>query len=262
MVTVWRRPGRVGEALWAAVERLKFAAPPTRPHPMSQPLTRPREGSTAAPLSKNDTLGPVARAVLRGAARGLCYERGGFQAAELWLLDNASSQLNLAARWARPESRLADEPNDRRRPLADAPADVAALAGGAVVLEAGEEARAWDFHSPAGAAIGVPVSSDSTIHGVLWLLSDAEMTIADEPVELAEVVAGRLALEVEAKGGHETLDAPQPESTRPIEPDPTEAAPTMAFASARPVEVAGWSAQRADGLAGSGSSATRAPCTS
>ena len=52
---------------------------------MTEPLTSPR-AAAPAPLSMAERVGPIAHAVLRGAAKGLCYDQGGFQAAELWLL--------------------------------------------------------------------------------------------------------------------------------------------------------------------------------
>ncbi len=63
---------------------------------MTEPLTSLR-AATPVSLSTAERVGPIAQAVLRGAAKGLCYEQGGFQAAELWLLDDASRSLGLTA---------------------------------------------------------------------------------------------------------------------------------------------------------------------
>lgn len=230
------------------------------PFPMTEPLTSLRAAAPAK-LSTADQVGPIAQAVLRGAAMGLCYEQGGFQAAELWLLDDASRSLGLAARWSRKGSPLAGRPATTRRQLADAPAEVAALAGGAVVLESPQDADAWNLLRPGlGAAICLPVSSDTTIYGVLWLLADASLTIADEAVELAEVVAGRLALEVErnAVGGLRNADSmaiggkQSPVNKTAVEADPARVdAATMAshFAVVAPVESAAWTSPQIGGLA-------------
>ncbi|MEO1497426.1 MAG: GAF domain-containing protein [Planctomycetota bacterium] len=129
------------------------------------------------------------QAVLRGAARGL-----GFAAAELWTLDTATSSLGRRAAW---DLAGADEPP--RRSLAEAEADIAALSGGAVVIEQPEDAEPWALHRPMESAVGVPVASADTIHGVLWLVGIEPRRIADETVELAEIIAGRLALEIETE---------------------------------------------------------------
>ncbi len=220
----------------------------------SKPLTQSDRPVSAAPkpMSGLERLKPIAGAVLRGAARGLA---GGFQAGELWLLDNESKSLRLAVRWT--ERKCA--PPTRRRLLANAPADVAALAGGAVVLEDHAETMGWDLHAPeAAAAVCLPVSSDTTIHGVMWLLGDTPRVITDEAVELAEVVAGRLALEVENKLEGETwadeIHNPTPPS-RPSEKAPMAAkpaaGPTPVFSPSpclAPVETAAWAAPHAEGL--------------
>ncbi|TWT96688.1 hypothetical protein Pla108_24620 [Botrimarina colliarenosi] len=227
----------------------------------SEPLTTPKNAAT--PSAVSERIGPVVRAVLRGAAKGLCHEQGGFQAAELWLLDEASRGLGLASRWARKDSSFAERPATTNRPLAKAPADVAALAGGAVVVEEPADAAGWDLHAgPIGAAICLPVSSDTTIHGVLWLMSAAPLTIADEAVELAEIVAGRLALEVEraAAGDNPTIQAAgQAEASEASDADSSVSEslgagrrPTVTAIAAPPVEAAAWTAPHAAGLASAG----------
>jgi hypothetical protein len=220
---------------------------------MTEPLTSPLS-TDAATMSMAERVGPIAQAVLRGAAKGLCYEQGGFQAAELWLLDDASRSVGLVARWSSKSSSLAARPTITRRLLADAPAEVAALAGGAVVLETSRDALAWELNSPAlGAAICLPVATDVTIHGVLWLLADAARKIPDEAVELAEVVAGRLALEVERNADTEAATGKTAAAMKPaVEPAqaPLEtSAAASQFAAVAPVEAAAWTAAQAGGLA-------------
>lgn len=223
---------------------------------MSQPLIQPKSHTAPAQLSMAERLAPVARPVLRGAARGLC---GGFQAAELWLLDDASRSLRLVARWELKGSTLAGGAANASRALAEAPADVAALAGGAVVLEDPAEAAGWDLHTRAEAAVCLPVSSDSTIHGVMWLLGETPRVITDEAVELAEIVAGRLALEVERA----TPEAATPARKRPVPAKPKQEAantPTETPTSFQlatslevaPMEAAAWSAPHTEGLSAAG----------
>jgi hypothetical protein len=227
---------------------------------MTKPLTSPLSAA-AATMSMAERVGPIAQAVLRGAAKGLCYEQGGFQAAELWLIDDASRSVGLVARWSSKSSSLATRPTSTRRQLADAPAEVAALAGGAVVLETSRDALAWELNSPAlGAAICLPVASDATIHGVLWLLADAARKIPDEAVELAEVVAGRLALEVErnadcglgiadSKAATGKTAAAMKTAVEPVQAPLEAPVHASQFAVVEPVEAAAWTASQAGGLA-------------
>ncbi|MGL5095542.1 MAG: GAF domain-containing protein, partial [Planctomycetia bacterium] len=162
--------------------QLAMTSTSTLPFSLANPSTEP----AFAPLedARRATLDLRLGAVLRGAAKGLAFE-----AAELWLLDDATKRLRRRAAWQDGDRDVAGAP---QRVLVDAEADLAALAGGAVVLEDRATTRRWRLHRSAGAAVGVPVSSDLTIHGVLWLLCDSAREFGDGEVELIEVVAGRL----------------------------------------------------------------------
>ena len=225
---------------------------------LGEPLRRP-------PMPTASSLQPdlsTAAAVLRGATRGLAAEQGGFRAAELWRLDDEAKTLRLAERWGADD---ADHDRLTVRLLANATADVAALAGGAVALESAEEIATWDLHEAhAGAALCLPVASATTIHGVMWLFADHALAMSDEMVELAEVVAGRLALEIEnAELGSGKAEADQAttvgelasELVEPFERSLTVAAESMptalplpGSAFVAPVEAAGWTEPHADGL--------------
>ena len=189
---------------------------------MFDPLTLPTPpsiegGSSAGPAPpKAAGLAQSARfgAVLRGAAKGL-----GCASAELWLLDNATSTLFRHAHW---ESNPASKPkkkNASRRRLADAEPDLAALAGGAVVLENPAEVAAWNPHREAAAAMCLPVSSDRTIHGVVWFFASEPQRFDDTTVELAEIVGGRLAVERERDALLDGAPDPFASATEPVEPD-------------------------------------------
>ena len=73
---------------------------------MTQPLTKPASQTAPAPGSVRDRLAPAAQPILRGVAKGLS---GGFQAAELWLLDDASRALMDATETELREERAAIE---------------------------------------------------------------------------------------------------------------------------------------------------------
>lgn len=151
--------------------------------------------SDAGDTQINYTLGaspacsPRIAAVVRGAARG-------FQAlrVELWLLDDETRRLRLAESWpGGPAESFAPT----QRMLADSPADLAAIAGEAVALEDRGTLRAWQVAGPQHASACVPVASDTTIHGSLWVNWTQAQPISDGTLELIEIVAGRIALELE-----------------------------------------------------------------
>ncbi|MEM6799576.1 MAG: GAF domain-containing protein [Planctomycetota bacterium] len=126
-------------------------------------------------------------AVLRGAVEGL-----GLAGGELHLLDDATAELRVAADFG-------EGPTPEPRALESAEADLAAMAGGAVVLEDADMVAEWGAPGRCRAAVCVPVASDTTIHGTLWLYNAKPRAFSDSEVQLAEVVAGRLAVEIERR---------------------------------------------------------------
>jgi GAF domain-containing protein len=115
------------------------------------------------------------------------------QAAALYLLDAATTTLKLRTVWGLPERKLLDPP----RELAGAMADLEALLGHAVVLSDPAMIRYWHAPEKSGASVCVPVSSPTTPLGTLWLFSDLPRDFSDSETNLVEVVAGRLAAELE-----------------------------------------------------------------
>lgn len=127
--------------------------------------------------------------VLQGGAEALHCE-----AAALYLLDEATSSLKLRALWGLPQSKLLEP----ARPLRGAVADLEALVGHAVVLEDTSLLPHWrcpeeDF----AAAVCVPVSTSSTPLGTLWLFSRSSREFSDSQTNLAEIIAGRVAADLE-----------------------------------------------------------------
>ena len=162
---------------------------PFRNAPGPTPAARPELPVEESPVhdARRAKLDLRMSAVLRGAARGY-----GYQAAELWLLDDSTRRLTRRIAWG-----VGAQENAPARMLEEADADVAALAGGAVVLECRDSIREWPVPRRATAAACLPVSSDQTIHGVLWFYSDQERDLNDMELEILEIVAGRLAIEIE-----------------------------------------------------------------
>lgn len=134
-------------------------------------------------------------AILRGMVEGFACD-----AADFYLLNDASNELVLRSHFEAAES----EPGAARRPLKTARADVAAMSGSAIVLEDDSDVAHWPVPVWCGAALCLPVASDETIHGTLWLYSSEPRAFADAEHQLAEVVAGRLAVEMELQAWRAT----------------------------------------------------------
>jgi serine phosphatase RsbU (regulator of sigma subunit) len=111
----------------------------------------------------------------------------------LYLLDEATTELKLRCSWGLPFERLAAPP----RPLQGALADLEAMLGHAVVLNDDLLIRAWNMPENFAAAVCVPVSSPTTLLGTLWIYCNEKRDFTDRELNILEVVAGRLASELE-----------------------------------------------------------------
>ncbi len=128
------------------------------------------------------------QAVLRGGAQAV-----GCHAAALYLLDEGTSHLKLRSSWGLPPERLTDPP----RPLQGAMADLEAMLGHAVVLEDTGLVPNWSVPEEFPCAACVPVATGATILGTLWVFCDARRDFNDRETNILEVVAGRLAADLE-----------------------------------------------------------------
>ena len=127
-------------------------------------------------------------AVLRAGADAI-----GCQAAALYLLDEATTQLKARSTWGLPLDRLMQP----ARPLKGAVADLEALLGHAVVLEDTDAMPNWKVPEDFPAAVCVPVSTPSTLLGTLWTYCDRKRDFTDQETNILEVVAGRIAADLE-----------------------------------------------------------------
>ncbi|HEX4130592.1 MAG TPA: SpoIIE family protein phosphatase [Pirellulales bacterium] len=127
-------------------------------------------------------------AVLRGGADVI-----GASAAALYLLDDATTQLRTTSAWNVAAGCFSRGP----RPLADAKGDLEALLGHAVTLRNASMCRQWNAPEEFSAAVCVPVSSPTMPLGTLWLFSQREREFSDHDVHVAELVAGRLAADLD-----------------------------------------------------------------
>jgi phosphoserine phosphatase RsbU/P len=134
-------------------------------------------------------LGTRLQAVLRAGAQAI-----GCDAAALYLLDAATTELKLRAAWGLPNQRLTEPP----RPLRGALADLEALLGHAVVTNDERLYSYWKVPEQGFAAcVCVPVLSQSMPLGTLWAFCTTPRDFSDTQTNILEVVAGRLAVDLE-----------------------------------------------------------------
>lgn len=127
-------------------------------------------------------------AVLQGGADAV-----GCNAAAVYLLDEATTELKMRACWGLPKERLLDPP----RALRGSIADLEALVGHAVVLEDTNLLKHWHCPEKFPSAVCVPVSTASTPLGTLWMYCDIERDFTPHQTNLIEIVAGRIASDLE-----------------------------------------------------------------
>ncbi|HEX3725110.1 MAG TPA: SpoIIE family protein phosphatase [Pirellulales bacterium] len=128
-------------------------------------------------------------AVLRAGAQAI-----GCDAAALYLLDPATTELKLRACWGLPHNRLAAP----ARPLRGALADLEALLGHAVVTN---DERLYDYWKVPelgfSACLCVPLLSQAMPLGTLWAFSRQPRDFTPVQSNIYEVVAGRIAADLE-----------------------------------------------------------------
>lgn len=127
-------------------------------------------------------------AVLQGGAEAVACN-----AAAVYLLDEATTELKMRGCWGLPKERLMDPP----RPLRGAIADLEALVGHAVVLEDTKLLPHWRCPEKFPSAVCVPISTASNPLGTLWMFCDIERDFTAHQTNLIEIVAGRIASDLE-----------------------------------------------------------------
>ena len=132
--------------------------------------------------------------LLASAARA-----AGADTAAMYILDDATRLLQLRAHHGLDDAAFT-EPT---RELRECPADIEALAGHAIVLEEAADSLCLlptlvaEADTPPGAAICIPISSATTPLGTLWVFAKDPTNFSDTQVDMVEIVAGRLAAEME-----------------------------------------------------------------
>ena len=117
----------------------------------------------------------------------------GFESAALFVLDEASG--SLTQRITIGKHFLGEQGSCRN--LSDCRADLEALSGSVVVLTKRSEVAEWRAPVNSRSAVCIPVSSLSTLLGTLWLASDTKRELNDSDTNILEIVAGRIAAELE-----------------------------------------------------------------
>ncbi len=127
-------------------------------------------------------------AILKGGAEAVSA-----QAAALYLLDEATSQLKIRSSWGLSKDRLTRP----ARPLQGALADLEALLGHAVVLEDPQMMEKWRVPEKFASAVCVPVATSTTILGTLWIFCEKKRDFTESQTNIIEIVAGRIAADLE-----------------------------------------------------------------
>lgn len=127
-------------------------------------------------------------AILKGGAQAI-----GCQAAAVYMLDEATTELKLRSNWGLPYHRLLEP----ARPLRGSVADLEALLGHAVVIDDAHLLPHWKVPEPYAAAICVPVSSPTEPLGTLWMFADRVTEFSDAQSNLVEIIAGRVSAELQ-----------------------------------------------------------------
>jgi len=124
-----------------------------------------------------------------------------FSAASLYLLDSQQKMLKLRSCWGLPEERLLDPP----KPLHESLADVEAILGQIVVINEDYLLESWRVPEDFPMAVCVPVITQQSVWGTLWLFSDQRRDCTEHELSLFEYIAGRLATELEKLTLHREL---------------------------------------------------------
>ena len=115
-------------------------------------------------------------------------------AAGMYVLDDATSLLQLRTMWGLAVDSLTAEP----RVLETAKADLEAMLGHAVVLSNKQMFDLWQVPAMEyEAAVCVPLSTATTVLGTVWVYHTQSRTFEHAELNLIEVLTGRLAMELE-----------------------------------------------------------------
>ena len=117
----------------------------------------------------------------------------GCVAASMYLLDDKTSVLKMRSCWGLPTERLMEP----ARPLRGSAADLEAMLGRSVAMEDEEAMQQWNSPEDFPSGLCVPIVSQSGILGTVWFYSQNRRRFSKRQIQMAEIIAGRLAAELE-----------------------------------------------------------------
>ncbi len=117
----------------------------------------------------------------------------GYDSAAIMVIDEATTQLVQRVGIGPHYSQA----TGNTRSLDQCRADIEALSGGVVVLNKRSEVVSWQAPVPSRAAVCIPIASLDNLHGTLWLAGEAKRELTDSDTNLLEIIAGRIAAELE-----------------------------------------------------------------
>ena len=129
---------------------------------------------------------------LEAVLRGACESVEGDSAA-LYLLDDNSTHVKLRACFGLSHDSLLAP----ARSLEGSLAELEALLGHAVVIEDAELLPTWPIPEDYAAGACVPIASDTTLLGVLWVFSETRRDFTPQETGMMEIAAGRIASDLE-----------------------------------------------------------------
>ncbi|MCR9295773.1 MAG: SpoIIE family protein phosphatase [bacterium] len=120
-------------------------------------------------------------------------EQTGSDAAAIYLLDDATSELKMRCCWGLPTPALAAP----ARSLRGALADLEALMGNAVLIENTKLAPEWNCPEDFAAAFCLPIGSPTMPQGTLWLWSEHIRDFGTTDIEVAKAAADKILVDIE-----------------------------------------------------------------
>lgn len=117
----------------------------------------------------------------------------GYESAGIMILDESTTMLVQRVGIGPHFSQA----NGIGRLLDQSRADIEALSGGVVVLNTRGEVASWQAPVTSRAAVCIPIASLDNLHGTLWLAGETKRELTDSDTNLLEIIAGRIAAELE-----------------------------------------------------------------
>jgi hypothetical protein len=179
------------DAAWELLESIDSLI--QRLHETEQALTK-QEGELTASVGmsvrgdETEQLSERIQESLHRAAQLTCSD-----AAAVYLLDDATSELKMRACWGMSAAALARPPRALRGSLGD----LEALLGNAVLIENTRIAPEWNCPENYAAAMCIPIGSPTMPHGTIWLFSDHIRDFQSSDIDAGKSAADKILSDIE-----------------------------------------------------------------